>query len=258
MWQGKRLSVVLPAYNEACFMACAIQELQAVGVVDDIVVVDNNSTDRTAQIAREAGVCVVREPRQGYGYACQRALKEASGELIILAEPDGTFLGRDMFKLLAYADDFQLVLGTRTSDLFIWAGANMGFFLKWGNWAVAKLTEMLFNGPSLTDVGCTMRLIHRKALRKIQRRFTVGGSHFSPEMMVLALLHHIPLVEIPLNYCPRVGESKITGQLSRAIRVGLRMIRLILWYRLTHWGLWRIHVRRISRSRRATRSRMRR
>ena len=252
MWQGKRLSVVLPAYNEARFMARAIQEFQAVGVVDEMVVVDNNSTDGTAQIARDAGVRVVRESRQGYGSACQRGLKEATGELIVLAEPDGTFLGKDIFKLLAYADDFQLVLGTRTADLFIWGGANMGLFLKWGNWAVAKLMEALFNGPSLTDVGCTMRLIHRAALRKIQRRFTVWGSHFSPEMMVLALLYHMPLVEVPLNYCPRVGESKITGQWHRAVRVGLRMIGLILWYRLTHWGLWRIQVRRIRRSRRVT------
>ena len=55
---------------------------------------------------------------------------------------------------------------------------------------------------------------------------------------MLVLLYRIPMVEIPVNYCERVGESKITGQLSRAVRVGLRMILLILRYRLTHWGLW--------------------
>ena len=244
MWQGKRLSVVFPAYNEAEHIGHAVQEFQSIGVVDEIVVVDNNSSDQTASIARHAGARVVLEIRQGYGYACQRALKEAGGDLIILAEPDGTFLGKDVLKLLAYADDFQFILGTRTSRVFIWEGANMGLFLKWGNWAVAKMLQFLFNGPSLTDVGCTMRLIHRRALRKIQRRFTVGRSHFSPEMMILALLYKIPMVEIPLNYCSRIGESKITGQLDRAVRVGLNMIALILRYRFTNWGMWRLQRRR--------------
>ena len=249
MWQGKRLSVVFPAYNEAKHIDRAIQEFQSVGIVDEIVVADNNSSDGTAEVASRAGARVVREERQGYGYACRRALREASGDLIILAEPDGTFLGRDVLKLLAYADDFQFVLGTRTSRLFIWEGANMGLFLKWGNWAVAKFLQVLFNGPALTDMGCTMRLIHRRALRKIQRRFTVGGSHFSPEMMILALLYKVPMVEIPLNYCDRVGESKITGQFHRAIYVGLRMIGLVLWYRGTRWGMWRLIVRRRRRRR---------
>ncbi len=244
MWQHKRLSVALPAYNEEQNIAHAVKDFLSVGVVDEVVVADNNSTDRTVEVASRAGARVIREMRQGYGFACQRALKEATGDLIVLAEPDGTFLGKDILKLLAYAEDFEFVLGTRTSRVFIWEGANMGLFLKWGNWAVAKLLQLLFNGPSLTDVGCTMRLIHRKALRKIQRRFSVGGSHFSPEMMVLGLLYNIPMVEVSLNYCSRIGESKITGQLSRAVRVGLAMIGLILRYRLTHWGFWRHRRRR--------------
>lgn len=250
MWQHKRLSVVFPTYNEAKHIGQAVRDFQSLGVVDEIVVVDNNSSDETAAIARQAGARVVRETRQGYGYACQRALREATGDLIILAEPDGTFLGKDILKLLAYADDFAFVLGTRTSRVFIWEGANMGVFLKWGNWAVAKFLQFLFNGPSLTDVGCTMRLIHRRALRKIQRRFSVGGSHFSPEMMILALLYKVPMVEIPLNYCSRIGESKITGQWNRTVRVGLAMIGLILRYRFTNWGVWRFHRRRRWRRRR--------
>ena len=244
MWHDKRLSVVFPAYNEVQHIVKAIEEFKNTGVVDEIVVADNNSSDGTGERAARSGARVVVEKRQGYGFACRRALKEATGDLIILAEPDGTFLGRDAFKLLAYADDFEFVLGTRTARIFIWQGANMGWFLKWGNWAVAKFLQLLFNGPALTDMGCTMRLIHRRALRKIQRKFTVGSSHFSPEMMILALLYKVPMVEIPLNYCPRVGESKITGQIDRAIRVGLSMIVLVLRYRFTHAGSWRLHIRR--------------
>jgi len=243
MWQQQCVSVVLPAYNEAKQIAKTIEEFQASGLVDELIVVDNNSTDGTADIAAASGARVVRESKQGYGFACRRGLREAAGDLIVLSEPDGTFLGKDLLKLLAYADDFQIVFGTRTSRVFIWEGANMGWWLKWGNWAVAKMLQALFNGPALTDVGCTMRLIHRTALRKIQRKFSVGGSHFSPEMMILALLHQVSMVEIPVNYCTRVGESKITGQLTRAIRVGLRMIALILRYRLTHGGGWRLSRR---------------
>ncbi len=251
MWQGQRVSVVFPAYNEAPNIARAVKEFQSPGIVDEILVVDNNSSDGTAELARKSGAQVVVEQRQGYGHALQCGLREATGDLIILAEPDGTFMGKDILKLLVYADDFQLVMGTRTSSLFIWQDANMGWFLKWGNWVVAKFLQAFFNGPALTDMGCTLRLIHRKALKKILPDLTVGGSHFLPEMVTLALLAKIPMVEISVNYCPRVGESKITGQLYRAFRVGFNMIALVLWYRFTRWGMWRLNVRRDRRRRRS-------
>lgn len=249
MWQGKTISVVFPAYNEAPNITHAIHEFKETGVVDELLVVDNNSSDGTAALATKAGSRVIREQRQGYGNACQCGLRAAKGDLIILAEPDGTFAGKDVFKLLAYADDFQLVMGTRTTSLFIWHGANMGLFLKWGNWAVAKFLQLLFNGPSLTDMGCTLRLIHRGAFQKIEPQLTVGGSHFLPEMVILALLAHIPMVEISINYCPRIGQSKITGKVGRAIRVGLRMIGMVIAYRLTRRGAWRFNRRSERRQR---------
>ena len=106
----------------------------------------------------------------------------------------------------------------------------MGRFLRWGNWLVAKLLQVLFGGPSLSDCGCTLRLIHRDAYLAIRDRFTVGGSHFLPEMVCLALLRGLRVVEVPVNYRGRVGESKITGSLRTTLRVGLRMIALILRY----------------------------
>src|SRR3979411_2068311 len=129
-----------------------------------------------------AGGRVSREPRQGYGNALRRGLATAQGEYIVLAEPDGTFMGKDVLKLLAYADDFDLVLGTRTTRELIWHGANMGWQLRWGNWIVGKLLQVLFDGPSLSDCGCTLRLIRRSAADRLLPRLTVGGSHFLPEM----------------------------------------------------------------------------
>src|SRR4030043_940452 len=96
---------------------------------------------------------------QGFGWGYRRALKEATGDILIMTEPDGTFEAKDILKLLAYCEDFEVVLGTRTTTILIGEGANMGFFLKLGNFVVAKFLEILFNTTQLTDVGCTYRLI---------------------------------------------------------------------------------------------------
>jgi glycosyltransferase involved in cell wall biosynthesis len=232
MWQGHRVSVVFPAYNEEAGIAAAVADFGGVEAVDEIVVVDNNSRDATAAGAEAAGARVVRESRQGYGHALRRGLAEAQGEYVVLAEPDGTFMGKDVLKLLAFADDFDLVLGTRTTRELIWHGANMGWQLRWGNWIVAKLLQVLFDGPSLSDCGCTLRLIRRSAADRLLPRLTVGGSHFLPEMVCVALLERLRLVEVPVNYRDRVGESKITGSTATALGVGLRMVGLIARYRL--------------------------
>jgi glycosyltransferase involved in cell wall biosynthesis len=232
VWQGHRVSVVFPAFNEEAGIAQAVADFGELEAVDEIVVVDNNSRDATAARAGAAGARVVHERRQGYGHALRRGLAEAQGEYVVLAEPDGTFMGKDVLKLLAYADDFDLVLGTRTTRELIWHGANMGWQLRWGNWVVAKLLQVLFGGPSLSDCGCTLRLIRRSSADRLLPRFTVGGSHFLPEMVCLALLGRQRLIEVPVNYRVRVGESKITGSRSTTIRVASHMLGLILRYRL--------------------------
>ena len=233
MFGAKTVSVVFPAYNEEKYIRAAIEDFFIDGVVDEIVVVNNNSRDGTATEAAQTRARIVLETKQGYGNALRRGMREAAGDIIILAEPDGTFVGRDVLKLLAYADDFEMVCGTRTTRELIWAEANMGWFLRKGNWLVAKLLEFLFGGPSLSDCGCTLRLVQRDALQQIQDQLTVGGSHFLPEMVILALKHHIKIVEIPVNYRGRVGESKITGNLKGALSTGLNMIMLILRYRFS-------------------------
>jgi glycosyltransferase involved in cell wall biosynthesis len=232
MWQGNRVSVVFPAYNEEAAIAQAVREFGDIDAVDEVIVVDNNSGDATAARAQHAGARVIQERRQGYGNALRRGMAEAQGEYVVLAEPDGTFMAKDVLKLLAYADDFDLVLGTRTTRELIWHGANMGWQLRWGNWLVAKLLQVLFGGPSLSDCGCTLRLIRQSAADRLLPRFTVGGSHFLPEMVCLALLNRLRLVEVPVNYRTRVGESKITGSMRTTVRVAAHMVGLILRYRL--------------------------
>jgi glycosyltransferase involved in cell wall biosynthesis len=163
---GKTVSVVFPAYNEEQYIRPAIEDFLIPHVVDEVLVIDNNSRDRTVAEAAATRARVVSESRQGYGFALRRGLQEARGEIIILAEPDGTFIGRDVLKLLAYADDFDMVCGTRTTRELIWDQANMGWFLRVGNWTVAKLLQVLHGGPSLSDCGCTLRLTHRASVEQ--------------------------------------------------------------------------------------------
>ncbi len=235
--------MVFPTYNERDSIRAAILDFVSTDVVDEVVVVNNNAAEGTSEEvvaaraeAESTEVREVHEPRQGYGQAIRRGLREATGDYIVVSEPDGTFLGRDVLKLLAYADDFDVVYGSRTARTFIWRGANMGAFLRWGNWAVAKLMELLFNATNLTDVGCTMRLIRREAAAQLAPHFTIGGSAFGPEMMLLSLLQGMRVIQIPVNYLPRVGESSVTGDPRKAFALGLWMIGLVLRYRLRRTG----------------------
>jgi len=233
MHGSKTVTVVLPAYNEEKYIRSAVEDFFVTNVVDEVLVVNNNSRDRTADEAAQTRARLVHESQQGYGHALRRGLKEAAGDIVILAEPDGTFIGRDVLKLLAYADDFDMVCGTRTTRELVWDQANMGWFLRMGNWAVAKIIQVLYGGPSLSDCGCTLRLTHRAALAQIQNDLTVGGSHFLPEMVILALKKRLKVIEVPVNYRGRVGESKITGNLRGTLETGFRMIGIIIKYRFT-------------------------
>jgi glycosyltransferase involved in cell wall biosynthesis len=230
MHGSRTVSVVLPAYNEEKYIRSAIDDFFGSGAVDEVVVVDNNSRDGTAREAGATRARGVADTRQGYGHALRRGLREATGDIIIMAEPDGTFMGRDVLKLLAYADDFDMVCGTRTTRELIWDQANMGWFLRIGNWSVAKLIQVLYGGPSLSDCGCTLRLTHRAALETFRDSLTVGGSHFLPEMVILALKRRLKIIEIPVNYRGRIGESKITGSFRGTLETGLRMIGIVFKY----------------------------
>lgn len=235
MWHGRTVSVALPTYNERESIRACIDGFLATGVVDEVVVCNNNAADGTSAEIAKTRAREVFESRQGYGWSCRKAMAEATGDLIVLAEPDGSFDPQDIHKLLAYQTDFDVVLGSRTNRELIWTGANMGFFMKWANWAVAKYMEFLFNTTTLSDVGCTMRLLSRPVLDSIQPLFSVGSSHFGPEMMMLCMLNGVRLIQIPLNYKERVGESKVCGNRWVAAVLGARMTILITQVRLASW-----------------------
>lgn len=231
MWRGQRVAVVFPTYNEKDSIRAATLECFATGLADEVIVVNNNAAPGTSEQLRGTGAREIFEAAQGYGHALLRGIDDCDADLIVLSEPDGTFSGHDLIKLLAYSDDVPVVFGTRTTREFIWAGANMGWFLRWGNFAVAKLTEFLFNTTLLTDMGCTLRLFRSDTLRLLRPHLTIGGSHFGCQLLMEVVAHKIPFVEIPVNYRPRVGKSSVTGDFWKALCLGLQMIGFVLAYR---------------------------
>lgn len=237
MWNGRRIAVVLPTYRERNSIAAVIKGFEALGIVDDIVVVNNNAEAGTSDEVAKTGAREVYESRQGYGAAIQRGLREVDADLICVCEPDATFDPADLLKLLPYSLDCEVVFGSRTVNTFIWGGANMNWFLRWGNWAVAKLIEVLYNTPYLSDVGCTFRVISRDCLARIQPHFRSSGSRFGLEMQMLAVSAGERFVQIPVNYHPRVGESAVTGDLGKTIVLGLDMIGLVVRMRFSRQRL---------------------
>lgn len=234
MWDGESVSVVLMTYAERRSIRQVIEGFFATGVVDEVVVIDNNAERGTAEEVRKTRARLVCEPQQGYGHATRRGLLEANGEIVVLAEPDGTFRPEDVRKLLVYLGECDAVFGTRTTLELVWHDANMAWFLRWGNWAVAKLIEVLYNTSHLSDVGCTYKALRRPVARDVAESMTVGGSHAGCEIMLLTILSGARVVEVPVNYLPRVGESSVTGSMVKAVAVGLRMIGLVVAYRRSY------------------------
>lgn len=237
MWRDRTLAVLLPTYNEAESIESCIKGFEALGVVDEILVVNNNAhPDTSANVARTSAR-EVREMTQGYGAAIRRGLAETRDyDLVVICEPDGTFDPDDLWKLLPFLSDADAVLGSRTISTFIFSGANMGTFLRVGNWAVAKGLEVLFNSASLSDVGCTFRVMKRAALDEIEPRFQRYDSAFGLEMMLHLIGTRRPIVQVPVRYLPRVGQSSVTGDLGKTLVLGFQMIAMIVAYRLRTWG----------------------
>lgn len=237
----KKIVVALTAYNDAEAVARVVPKFIAKGGVREVIVVDNNSTDDTALVAERAGARVVRESRQGYGYACIRGLQEAlkvqDANIVVLCEADGTFHADDLSKFEAYIDQADMVVGSRVDPVLVHSLSQMDHFFLWGNKFLSFLLRLrfwdtrFFGRVHLTDVGCTYRMIRREALERIIGDLKVGGNNFSPHMLLVALAKGLRVVEIPVTFFPRIGESKgASRSLWSGIRVGLAM----LWHIITY------------------------
>lgn len=228
---GARVHVGLTAYNDEACIAEAVREFKACHEVARVIVAENNSKDRTLAEARQAGAdAVFTEATPGYGACCMRALAEAAqgADVIVLCEGDLTFTARDVKKLLAYLEDCDLVLGTRATQELREPATQMDWLINPVNQIVAKLIQVRFWGTRLTDVGCTYRALRTEAYDRLRGTLWVRGNHFSPHMFIQALKLGMRVIEVPIVFRQRGGESKGVGSNKvKAARVAVRMLGLI-------------------------------
>ena len=237
MHQDQHVTVIIPAYNEEATIAGVVADFRARAEVDEVLVVDNNCRDRTAELAAAAGARVVAESAAGYGCALRAGMDAARDGILVLTEADGSFRALDLPKFLAYLEPDTLVMGTRTTSQMVDQAANMRSLLRWGNVIVGKLVEVfwyLSMEPRLTDVGCTFRALHKATWARIRPGVREPGPAFSPEMMCEALRRRIRVIEIPVHYYARMGgESKHSASYAKISRTALKMLRAILRKRLS-------------------------
>ena len=133
MFNNRKVSLIIPAYNEEKTIGTVLEDFKTSSYVDEIIVVDNRCSDTTAKIAAEMGARVIREERPGYGSALRCGMDHAEGEILVLTEADGSFKSNDLIKLLVYLDDANMVLGTRTTKQMVDQGARMNFVIRMAN-----------------------------------------------------------------------------------------------------------------------------
>jgi len=227
----RQVTVALTAYNDEESIQWAVEDFRRHPAVRRVIVVDNNSRDATAEVARRAGAHVVIETKPGYGrcvYRCfQEALTEDNSELIVLCEGDMTFRAADLEKLLAYIDHADIVNGTRIVEQLRDYRTQLSTFMYYGNFFAGKLLELKhFGRGTFTDVGTTYKLIRRTSLERLMPVLNSAiNLEFNAHFLDMALSRGERIVECPITFHARVGASK-GGNVNnlRALRVGLRMI----------------------------------
>jgi hypothetical protein len=205
------VSVVLPCLNEEATVGAVVDEafagLERAGVVGEVIVVDNASTDDSALVAAEHGARVVREERRGYGSAYLSGLAAARGDLLVLADADGTYPLSDLGSLLQpLREGRDLVVGSRLrGDI---EPAAMPWSHRWlGNPLLTGTLNLLFHA-GVSDAHCGLRAVRRSALGELDLQTT--GMEFASEMVVKAAKRGLSIGEVPISYRPRLGSSKLS------------------------------------------------
>lgn len=227
-YDSYKVSVIVPAWNEEDSIGYVVRDF--LPHVDEVIVANNESRDRTAEIAADLGARVLTKKLRGYGEALVLGMDEARGDILVLTEADHSFRSKDLGKILEYMKDADMVIGTRTTRQMIEQGTNMVGLVRWANVAVGKLIEALWwsQEPRFTDVGCTYRAIWRDVYEKIRPNLSGVGPEFAPEMMIEVLRIRRRVIEVPVSYYPRVGgESKHSGSFAGLAKTATKMLRII-------------------------------
>ena len=231
-----QVTVALTAYNDEDGIGPAVKDFLQHPRVKRVIVVSNNSSDRTLENAADAGAVVYNETRQGYGqcvYRCfQEALNCADANVIVLCEGDRTFRARDIDKFMSYLPHAEIVNGTRIVEQLRAYDTQLNTFMYYGNFFVGKLLEIKHLGRgTFTDVGTTYKVLRRDALERLLPHLNPRiNLEFNAHFMDTALRTGAIVVECPITFHPRVGVSKGGNvNTSRAMAVGLRMMKGIFF-----------------------------
>ncbi len=224
-----RVSVVIPCLNEEenieeCVRA-ARDALEQAGLRGEVLVVDNASEDRSAELAERAGARVVLERRRGYGSAYLAGFAAAAGEYIVMADADLTYDFGEISRFVAELDaGAQLVMGDRMDN--IKPGAMPWLHRYVGNPILTGILNLFFR-TGVGDAHCGMRALRRDVLPQLDLRTT--GMEFASEMVIRASKEKLVISEVPIEYHPRGGESKLSS-----FRDGWRHLRFLLVHSPTH------------------------
>jgi glycosyltransferase involved in cell wall biosynthesis len=223
------IKVIIPAYNEEKSIANVIEDVPA--IVDEIIVVNNNSTDDTALNAEKAGATVLSETNKGYGYACLKGLdyilkQPNKPDIIVFIDGDYSDYPEELTKLIQpiIKDNIDLVIGARNKALR--ASHSMTPQQVFGNWLATFLMKLLY-GAQFTDLGPFRAIKYEKLVALHMEDKTYG---WTVEMQLKALKHGLSYVEIPVKYRERIGVSKVSGTLKGTIYAGFSILSWIFKY----------------------------
>ena len=221
-----RVSVIIPTRNEASAISRVLADLPA-GLVTEVVVVDSNSTDGTAEIAAEMGARVVHEPRRGYGRACLTGLAVADApDVVVFLDGDYSDRPAQLPLLLAPITDGRadITLGSRLGKQRI-PGA-LPWHQAFGNRLAASLITLLY-GVRVSDLG-PFRAARAHVLRELALEEATYG--WAVEMILKGALRGFRIVEVPVSYYPRIGKSKISGTVMGTLGAAWFILSLIVRY----------------------------
>lgn len=224
-----KINVIIPAYNEEGSIGKVIQYIPV--FVDEIIVVNNNSTDNTAAVAQTTGATVLTEIKAGYGYACLKGMeyvahKDMKPDIIVFLDGDYADYPEGLEKLIApiIQHDVDFVVGARIKKLR--APGSMTVQQVFGNWLATFLMKIIYSSK-FTDLGPFRAIKYDKLLQLQMTDKTYG---WTVEMQLKALKQKMTYVEIPVGYRKRIGVSKISGTVKGTIMAGIKIISWIIKY----------------------------
>ncbi len=223
------IKVIIPAYNEQDSIARVIKDIPA--IVNEVIVVSNNSTDNTEENARNAGATVLQENRKGYGYACLKGMEyiadqNTKPDIIVFLDGDYSDYPEQLPEVVApiINNNIDFVIGARVKRLR--EQGSMTPQQVFGNWLATFLMKLFF-GAKFTDLGPFRAIKYDKLLALKMEDKTYG---WTIEMQLKALKQQFSYVEIPMKYRNRIGVSKVSGTIKGSIMAGVKILGWIFKY----------------------------